>query len=157
RLLLPVAGAVALVFLIACGNAAGLLLARGLQRQHEYAVRAALGARALQLCRPVLAESVLLALLGGLAGAGVAVGCVEALKRIAGAGIPRLDAVQLGWPLLVFCLGAALVAGLCAGLLPAWRSLGRDPANELKAGSRTASVGRVERRWLSGVAAAQIA
>jgi putative ABC transport system permease protein len=54
RLLLPMAGAVALVFLIACGNAAGLLLARGLQRQHEYAVRSALGARPLQLCRPVL-------------------------------------------------------------------------------------------------------
>ena len=75
RLLMPVAGAVALVFLIACGNAAGLLLARGLQRQHEYAVRAALGARRLQLCRPILAESLLLALLGGgIVGAGLAAG-----------------------------------------------------------------------------------
>jgi putative ABC transport system permease protein len=157
RLLLPVAGAVALVFLIACGNAAGLLLARGLQRQHEYAVRAALGARALQLCRPVLAESLLLALLGSLVGAGLAVWCVDVLKLIAGAGIPRLDAVRLGWPLLLFCLGAALVAGLFAGLLPAWRSLGRDPANEMKAGSRTASVGRGERRLLASVAAVQIA
>ena len=157
RLLMPVAGAVALVFLIACGNAAGLLLASGLQRQHEYAVRAALGARAFQLCRPVLAESLLLALLGGLVGAGLAIGCVDVLKLIAGVGIPRLDAVRLGWPLVMFCLGAALVAGLFAGLLPAWRSLGRDPANELKAGSRTASVGRAERRLLSGVAAAQVA
>jgi putative ABC transport system permease protein len=157
RLLMPVAGAVALVFLIACGNAAGLLLARGLQRQHEYAVRAALGARPLQLCRPVLTESLLLALLGGLVGAGLAAGCIDALKLIAGAGIPRLDAVRLGWPVLAFCLGAAGVAGLFAGLLPAWRSLGRDPANELKAGSRTASVGRAERRLLGGVAAVQIA
>jgi putative ABC transport system permease protein len=157
RLLLPMAGAVALVFLIACGNAAGLLLARGLQRQHQYAVRAALGARALQLCRPVLLESLLLGLLGGLVGTGLAIGSVDGLKVIAGAAIPRLDAVQLGWPLLVFCLGAAIVAGLVAGVLPAWRSLGRDPANELKAGSRTASVGRTERRWLSGVAAVQIA
>ena len=157
RLLLPVAGAVALVFLIACGNAAGLLLARGLQRQHEYAVRAALGARPLQLCRPVLTESLLLGLLGGLVGAGLAAGCVDALKLIAGAGIPRLDAVRLGWPVLTFCLGAAGVAGLFAGLLPAWRSLGRDPANELKAGSRTASMGRAERRLLGGVASVQIA
>jgi putative ABC transport system permease protein len=157
RLLLPVAGAVALVFLIACGNAAGLLLARGLQRQHEYAVRAALGARAFQLCRPILAESVLLALLGGVVGAGLAVWCVDVLKAIADAGIPRLDAVRLGWPLLLFCLGAAVVAGLFAGLLPAWRSLRRDPANELKAGSRTASVGRGERLLLGSVAAVQIA
>ena len=157
RLLLPVAGAVALVFLIACGNAAGLLFARGLQRQHEYALRAALGARSFQLCRPILMESVLLAVLGGLVGVALAMGCVDILKLIAGAAIPRLDAVQLGWPVLMFCLGAALVAGLFAGWLPAWRSLRRDPANELKAGSRTASVGRAERRLLGGVAAVQIA
>ena len=157
RLLMPVAGAVALVFLIACGNAAGLLLARGLQRQHEYAVRTALGAHAFQLCRPVLVESLLLALLGGVIGAGLAAWCVDVLKLISGAGIPRLDAVRLGWPLLLFCLAAAIVAGLIAGVLPAWRSLGRDPANELKGGSRTASVGRAERRLLSGVAAVQIA
>jgi putative ABC transport system permease protein len=157
RLLMPVAGAVALVFLIACGNAAGLLLARGLQRQHEYAVRAALGASPFQLCRPVLSESLLLALLAGLVGAGLAAGCVDTLKLIAGAAIPRLDAVRLGWSVLAFCLVAAGVAGLFAGLLPAWRSLGRDPANELKAGNRTASVGRAERRLLGGVAAGQIA
>jgi len=157
RLLMPVAGAVGLVFLIACGNAAGLLLARGLQRQHEYAVRAALGARPLQLCRPVLVESVLLAVVAGAAGAALAVWCIEVLKLIAGAAIPRLDAVRLGWPLLAFCLGAAGVAGILAGLLPAWRALGRDPANELKAGSRTASLGRTERRLLGGVAAVQIA
>src|SRR6185436_7166601 len=108
-------------------------------------------------CRPVLAESLLLALLGGAVGAGLAVWCVRLLKLIAGAGIPRLDAVRIGWPLIAFCLGAAVVAGLFAGLLPAWRSLGRDPANELKAGSRTASVGRTERRLLSSVAAVQIA
>jgi predicted permease len=68
-----------------------------------------------------------------------------------------LDAVRLGWPLLAFSLGAAAVAGLCAGWLPAWRAVGRDPAGELKAGSRTASIGRTERRWLAGVAAVQIA
>ncbi|MCI0538562.1 MAG: ABC transporter permease, partial [Verrucomicrobiales bacterium] len=157
RLLLPVAGAVALVFLIACGNAAGLLLARGLQRQHEYALRSALGARSFQLCRSIFTESVLLAVLGGFVGTAMAMGCVHALKLIAGAAIPRLDAVQLGWPVLVFCLGAAVAAGLFAGLLPAWRALGHGPATGLKAGSRTASVGRAERRLLGGVAAAQIA
>jgi predicted permease len=102
-------------------------------------------------------ESLLLALLGSVVGAGLAMGCVDGLKLIAGAGIPRLDAVRLGWPMLAFCLVAAGLAGLFAGLLPAWRSLGRDPGNELKAGSRTASLGRTERRLLGGVAAVQIA
>jgi len=157
RLLLPVAGAVVLVFLIACGNAAGLLLARGLQRQHEYAIRSALGASPLQLCRPVLQESLLLALLAGAVGAVLAGACIHGLKLIGGTGLPRLDAVQLGWPLLVFSLAAAAVAGLVAGGLPAWRAIGKEPVDELKAGSRTASIGRTERRWLSGVAALQIA
>ncbi len=157
RLLLPMAGAVALVFLIACANAAGLLLARGLQRQREYAVRAALGARRWQLCRPILTESVLLALVGGLLGVGLAMGSVAGLKLIGGIAIPRLDAVQLGWPVLGFGLVAAVAAGLIAGLLPAWRSLAQEPAGALKAGGRTASMGLSERRLLGGVAAVQIA
>lgn len=157
RLLLPMAGAVALVFLIACANAAGLLLARGLQRQREYAVRAALGARPWQLCRPILTESVLLALVGGLLGVGLAMGSVAGLKLIGSAAIPRLDAVQIGWPVLGFGLMAAVAAGLIAGLLPASRSLAQEPAGALKAGGRTASMGLSERRLLGGVAAIQIA
>lgn len=157
RLLIPVAGAVALVFLVACGNAAGLLLARGLQRQHQYALRTALGAGPFQLCRPILAESLLLALLGGVIGVAVSIWSIDALKAMAGSSIPRLDAVRLGWSLVIFSLLAVAMAGLFAGLLPAWRSLKRDPATELKAGSRTASVGRSERNLLSGVAAVQVA
>lgn len=157
RLLMPVAAAVALVFLVACGNAAGLLLARGLQRQHQYALRSALGAGPWQLCRPVVLESLLLALIGGVLGASLAVWCVDALKATAGSGIPRLDAVRLGWPVAAFSVLAAMVAGLVAGVLPAWRSMRRDSSNELKAGGRTASVGRLERRLLSGVASAQVA
>lgn len=157
RLLIPVAGAAALVFLIACGNAAGLLLARGLQRQHEYAVRSALGAQTLQMCRMVLTESLLLASLGALIGAALAVVGVDGVKHFAGAAIPRLDAVRPGWAILGFSLSAAIVAGLFAGILPAWRSLRLDPGDALKAGGRTASLGRPERRLLLGVAAVQIA
>jgi putative ABC transport system permease protein len=157
RLLLPMAGAVGLVFLIACGNAAGLLLARGLSRQHEYAVRSALGAGSFQLCKPVLAESLVLSLCGGALGIVFSLWSVDVLKVVAGAGIPRLDSVRVGWPLFVFCLGASLIAGTIAGFLPALRSLARDPAKELKAGGRTASIGGPERRLLGRVAAAQVA
>ncbi len=157
RLLMPVAGAVALVFLVACANAAGLLLARGLQRQHEYALRAALGARPFQICRPVLMESLMLSLLGGVIGVGLSVWCVDAIKAVAGSGIPRLDQVRVGWPLVFFSLAGMMISGIAAGLLPAWRALERDSANDLKAGSRTASVGRTERRLLAGVASAQVA
>ncbi|HEX3989125.1 MAG TPA: ABC transporter permease, partial [Verrucomicrobiae bacterium] len=79
------------------------------------------------------------------------------VKHFAGAAIPRLDAVRPGWPILGFSLGAAVVAGLFAGILPAWRSLRLDPGDALKAAGRTASVGRPERRLLGGVAAVQIA
>jgi putative ABC transport system permease protein len=81
----------------------------------------------------------------------------DVLKATAGSGIPRLDAVRPGWPVVSFSVLAGIVAGLLAGFLPAWRSIRRDPANELKAGSRTSSVGRLERRLLSGIAAAQVA
>lgn len=156
RLLMPVAGAVILVFLVACANAAGLLLARGLQRQHEYALRAALGARPNRICRLVLIESLLFSLLGGFIGVVFSIWCVSALKVVAGNGIPRLDQVRIGWPLVLFSLAGVIIAGAIAGLLPAWRAISRDPVNDLKAGSRTASVGRTERRLLTGVAAAQV-
>lgn len=157
RLLLPLTGAVALVFLMACGNAAGLLLARGLKRQHEYAVRTALGAGTFQLCRPVFVESLLLSFLGGLLGAALSAGSVDLLKAVAGTGIPRLDSVHIGWPLVAFSLGMSAVAAIASGFLPALHSRGRDPANELKAGSRTGSVGRTERRILGRIASVQVA
>ena len=100
RILLPLLGAAALVLLIACGNVAALLLVRGLQRQQEYAVRCALGAGRVALFRQVSTESLLLALLGGALGVGLAFGVVKLFKLIGGHAIPRLDAVTTGWPVL---------------------------------------------------------
>ena len=156
RVLLPLLGAVALVFLIACENVAGLLLARGLQRQQEYAVRCALGARRVQLFRQVLTESLLLALAGGALGVVLAVVLAHRLKAIGGFAIPRLDAVTAGGPVLAFCFGSAVVSAMIAGLVPAFHTSLVNPADGLK-GTRTSSAGRRDRRFLGGVAILQTA
>jgi putative ABC transport system permease protein len=153
-LLIPLFGSVALVFFIACANVAGLLLARGLQRQQEYTMRAALGAGRARLFRQVITESLVVALVGALAGAGVAVGTIAALKAIGGSAIPRADMVTVGWPVLAFGVLAAVIAAGIAGLLPAARASFTDRFRDVK-GSR-ASATRGERRLLGAVATLQM-
>ena len=157
RILLPLLAAAALVLLIACGNAAALLLVRGLQRQHEYGVRSAIGAGRIALLRLVTVESGLLALVGGTLGVGIALGIVRGFKLVAGHAIPRLDSVSAGWPVLLFGLGSALLATVVAGLYPALRASRDSAAGSLKgAGART-TTSRGERRFLAGVTMTQAA
>jgi putative ABC transport system permease protein len=153
-LLVPLFGSVALVFFIACANVAGLLLARGLQRQQEYTMRSALGAGRARLFRQVITESLVVALVGAIAGAGVAIGSIAALKTIGGHAIPRADMVTVGWPVLAFGLLAAIVAAGIAGLLPAARASFTDRFRDVK-GTR-ASATRGERRLLGAVATLQM-
>ncbi|HKQ73888.1 MAG TPA: ABC transporter permease [Blastocatellia bacterium] len=157
RILLPLLGAAALVLLIACGNVAALLLVRGLGRQQEYAVRCALGAGRMALFRQVSTESLLLALLGGAFGVGLALGVVRLFKLIGGYAIPRLDTVTTGWPLLACGFGAATLAALLAGLLPALRAARLDPMISLKDAGPKSSAGRAERRLLRLVTMIQTA
>jgi putative ABC transport system permease protein len=156
RVLLPLFGAVALVFLIACANVTGLLLARGLERQLEYVVRCAIGARRSQLFRQVLTESMLLAISGGALGMGLAIGLIKFVKFMGVHAIPRLDAVTLGWPVLASGFALAWVATLLAGLGPALNAARRDPANAIT-GIRGTSMGPTGRRFLGGVVILQIA
>ena len=157
RILIPLLGAAAFVLLIACGNAAALLLVRGLQRQQEYAVRSALGAGRMALFRQVSTESLLLALFAGALGVGLALGIVKLFKVIGGHAIPRLDAVTTGWPALACGLGAAILAAVLAGLFPALRASRLDPINVLKSAGPRSSAGRGERRLLRGVTMVQTA
>lgn len=157
RILVPLLGAAALVLLIGCGNAAALLLVRGLQRQQEYAVRGALGMGRVALFRQVLTEGLLLALIGGTLGVGLALGVVKIFKLIAGHAVPRLDGVTAGWAVLGWGFSAALLAAFCAGILPAMRALRLDPMEVLKGAGPKGTAGMGERRLLRGVTMAQTA
>ncbi len=157
RILFPLLGAAALVLLIGCGNAAALLLVRGLQRQQEYAVRSAMGMGRVALLRQVSTESLLLALLGGAFGVGLAFGVVKLFKLVAGHAIPRLDGVTSGWAVLAWGLGAAVLAAFFAGIFPALRAFRLDPMEVLKNAGPKGTAGLGERRLLRGVAMAQTA
>jgi putative ABC transport system permease protein len=129
--LLILAGAVGLVLLIACVNVANLLLARGAARQHEIAVRRAVGASPERLFRQLLTESTLLSVIGAVAGTALASGAIELLRRLAtslprrdlgpGASLPRLAEIHVDVPVLMFTVVVALLTGLLCGLLPATR------------------------------------
>jgi predicted permease len=127
--------AATLVLLIACANLASLLLARGWARHREMAMRAALGASPGRLRRQVLVESCLLAVLGGLAGMGLAVGGIQIFRAIAPPDTARLNEIALDWTLLWFALASSLLSGLIVGLAPARRAALMSPNELFKQGT----------------------
>jgi predicted permease len=112
-------GAVGLVLLIGCVNVANLLLARASARGREMALRQALGAGRARLTRQLLTEGVLLSLLGGIAGLAILFCTQGFLARLVPDSLPRLNEVSINSSVLLFALGAALVAGAIFGLAPA--------------------------------------
>jgi len=129
-------GAVALVLLIACTNVANLLLSRTAVRQREIAIRAALGAGRVRVMRQLLTESILLSLMGGVAGLAISALSIFIARRIHPGNIPRLDELGMDLRVLGFTLAVSIFTGVVFGLAPALRASRVDLTTNLKAGGK---------------------
>jgi putative ABC transport system permease protein len=156
--LLTLFAAIAFVMLVGCANLSNLLLARGVARQSEFAVRAALGASRARIARLLLTEIAVVAIIGGAAGWFIAGAALPVLLQLADASIPRLADARLNASVLIYCASAAALSALVAGLVPAIRLSHTDlqttmrPSSERVTGS--GSHARLQRVIVAGELAA---
>jgi predicted permease len=150
-------GAVFCVFLIAAANVTSLSLARSTSRAREMAVRAALGANAGRIVRQLLTENVLLAVVSGLIGTLLALGCIRLIRAFGPDTLPRLNEVSLDLRVLGWALATSLLAGILVGLAPAMTTLRRDLRPSGEESGRSVSGGTSTRRIRRALVVAEFA
>jgi predicted permease len=155
-MLLMLLGAVAMVLLIACANAANLLLARAASRKRELAVRVALGAPRVRLVRQLLTESILVSLLGGGLGLLLAVGGVRAIVSLLPSDFPRAADIHVNAQVFWYTLAVAVGTGLVFGLFPALQASQTDPRQGLHEGGARMTSGRHQQRLRSALVVSEI-
>jgi putative ABC transport system permease protein len=150
-------GTLGVVLLIACANVANLLLVRAEGRQHELAIRAALGANWSDIARELLTESIMLGLLGGAFGLGLAYGALRLLVAIAPANLPRLQEISIDPVVVLFTFTTALITGVVFGLIPILKYAGCGIIPALRGGGRTSSQTRQQYRANNALVVVQVA
>ncbi len=147
RPLLLLLGAVGLLLLIACANVGNLLLVHAIGRQRELSLRLALGAGRMRLARQALTESLVLSILGGIAGLVTAWAGVRALGAIQPKEMLPVNIAGIDWRILLFLVVVTTVCGLAFGIAPALWAQRRQPSDALHEGGRSSSDGTRMRRW----------
>ena len=150
-------GTIGMVLLIACANVANLLLVRAEGRQQELAVRAALGASRKRIAYELLGESVMLGLVGGTVGLGLAYGAVRALLALSPGNLPRLGSIGIDATVLAFTVVISVAAGLLFGLIPVLKYAVPEIASGLRGGGRTSSASRERHRARNTLVVLQVA
>jgi predicted permease len=156
QMLLVLLGSVGIVLLIACANAANLLMVRASARQREIAVRLAMGAPRSRVVRQLLTESLLISFTGGALGLALAFGGVRALVSLLPADFPRAHDIHVSAPVLLFTLGVSLITGILFGLAPALQAARTDPKEGLQKNSRTSTAGRSQGRLRNALVIAEV-
>jgi predicted permease len=152
-----VSGATGVLLLIACINVANLLLARGVVRTSEFALREAIGARRWRVFRQLMTESFVLCSLGGILGLGLALGAIQLLKAIGPADLPRLSSVAIDANVYLFAAGCVVLVAVLVGFAPALRVARGDLSALINSGGRSAATARGRNRVFGGLVVAEIA